>query len=109
MKSAVADLFYIDLSIQRKQAHGILFNRQTANLLYVCIRRLIQLKNTKTRPWEKVFYAWLCNKCAILRESTGYPSNRGPKGRDCLGISDWLKQRTMNTLLSLSHDFWATY
>ena len=44
-----------------------------------------------------------------MQEGTGYPSNRGAKSAIAFGLMHWLKQCTMNVLLSLSGDFWATY
>ena len=55
---------------------------------------------------KNFFQVQVCNKQAIVYESTSYPSNRGAKSAITFGLTHWLKQRTMNVLLG---DFWATY
>ena len=60
-------------------------------MLFLLILRLVILddyfnsKNATTRPWQKVFRVQICNKCAIVREGTGYPSNCGARGMIVMG------------------------
>ena len=61
------------------------------NTLACYTRQLIHLRTPQLIFVRKFFRARLCNKRALVRNGTGYPSNQGPMGVIVLGYAHGLK------------------
>ena len=97
VKGLVANLFFIDFQANGNTTHtktstwlpsqgretchfGDIIHGILLNTLACYTRRLIQLEKRHNFGRCRIFCARLHNKRAIVREGTGYPSNRGPRG-----------------------------